>query len=230
MSLRILLAEDERNIREPLMVNLEIEGFEVVLAKDGAEALELFAQQKLDLIILDVMMPKINGFDVCQQIRLTHFDIPVIFLTAKDTPNDRINGLKKGADDYLVKPFHFEELILRIRNLLKKVPTQNQTQFTSISFGANKVDFEKYQATTGSGSVKLTKKEIKLLKLFIDRKNEVVSRQDILQAVWGYDVFPSTRTVDNFILSFRKYFESDSRNPKHFISVRGVGYKFIYPS
>jgi two-component system alkaline phosphatase synthesis response regulator PhoP len=153
-------------------------------------------------------------------------EVPIIFLTAKDTSLDRINGLKKGADDYLTKPFHLEELLLRVNNLIKRSSKSSENVLKIYTFGNNKINFTTFVAETINGSFNLTKKEVKLLKLLIDRKDEVVSRQQILQSVWGYDVYPSTRTIDNFILSFRKYFEKNPREPKHFLSIRGVGYKF----
>jgi len=224
---RILLVEDEENIREGIKLNLELEEFEVIATDNGKRALEYFRTQHFDLIILDVMLPEVDGFQICEQIRLVNLDVPVMFLTAKDTSVDRVLGLKKGADDYLTKPFNLEEMLLRIRNLLKRTKKDGDTGVESVEFGNNQVNFKTYNAQTTRGEVQLTKKEAMLLKLLIDRKNEVVSRQQILQAVWGYDVYPSTRTIDNFILSFRKYFEEDPKQPKFFLSVRGVGYKFI---
>ncbi len=224
---RILLVEDEENIREGIKLNLELEDFEVVATDNGKSALQLFRSQHFDLIILDVMLPEIDGFQICEQIRLENLDVPIMFLTAKDTSVDKVHGLKKGADDYLVKPFNLEELLLRIRNLLKRIQKSTGVSNEVVNFGDNEVNFKTYNAQTPRGEVQLTKKEAMLLKLLIDRKNEVVSRQQILQSVWGYDVYPSTRTIDNFILSFRKYFEEDPKTPKFFLSVRGVGYKFI---
>ncbi len=225
--MRILLVEDEENIRDVVKLNLEIEDFEVVEAKNGREAIKCFKEQHFDLIILDVMLPEIDGYQVCEQIRLTNMEVPVIFLTAKDAAPDRIAGLKRGADDYLTKPFNLEELLLRINNLIKRTSKAPENTPELFYFGKNKVNFITYEATGSQGDFTLTKKEAMLLKLLIDRKDEVVSRQQILQSVWGYDVYPSTRTIDNFILSFRKYFEEDPKNPKYFRSVRGVGYKFM---
>ncbi len=224
---RILLVEDEENIREGIKLNLELEDFEVVATDNGKSALQYFRSQHFDLLILDVMLPEVDGFQICEQIRLENLDVPIMFLTAKDTSLDRVHGLKKGADDYITKPFNLEELLLRIRNLLKRSQKSSSTVGEVVNFGDNEVNFKTYNAKTPRGEVQLTKKEAMLLKLLIDRKNEVVSRQQILQAVWGYDVYPSTRTIDNFILSFRKYFEEDPKTPKFFLSVRGVGYKFI---
>lgn len=225
--LRILLVEDEENIRENVKLNLELEGYEVVDVGDGKQALKYTNEQHFDLLILDVMLPELDGYQICEQVRLTNLEVPIIFLTAKDTFDDRVAGLKKGADDYLVKPFNLEELLLRVKRLLQRSTKAPEVSNESYTFGQNKANFITYQASGINGDITLTKKEAMLLKLLIDRKGEVVSRQQILQSVWGYDVFPSTRTIDNFILSFRKYFERDPRNPEFFISVRGVGYKFM---
>lgn len=225
-NMRILLVEDEENIRDVVKLNLELDGFEVMATGKGWDALKLFKEQHFDLIILDVMLPEISGFEICEQIRLSNMEVPIIFLTAKDAQTDRIAGLKRGADDYLTKPFHLEELLLRVNNLIRRTSKSVENTPEIVHFGKNKVNFRTFEAEGVDGPFVLTKKEAMLLKLLIDRKNEVVSRNQILQSVWGYDVYPSTRTIDNFILSFRKYFEEDQRNPIFFHSVRGVGYKF----
>lgn len=227
--MRILIVEDEENIRDLLKLNLELENFEVVISGNGRDALKLIPGQHFDLILLDVMLPEMDGFQICEQIRLSDLQTPIIFLTAKDGSNDRIQGLKNGADDYIVKPFVFEELLLRINNLLKRSARTPENTSTVFSFGKNKINFITYEATGNEGKFQLTKKEAMLLKLLIDRKNQVVSRQQILQSVWGYDVYPSTRTIDNFILKFRRNFEEDTREPIHFHAIRGIGYKFSYP-
>ena len=224
--MRILLVEDEENIREVVKLNLELEEYEVITSANGKDALKKIEEQHFDLLILDVMLPDVDGFQICEQVRLSNMEVPIIFLTAKDTSLDRINGLKKGADDYLTKPFHLEELLLRVNNLIKRSSKSPENTPKIYTFGNNIINFITFEAETNNGSFNLTKKEVKLLKLLIDRKNEVVSRQQILQSVWGYDIYPSTRTIDNFILSFRKYFEENPREPKHFLSIRGVGYKF----
>lgn len=225
--MRILLVEDEENIRDVVKMNLELEDYEVVATGNGREALKFVDEQHFDLLLLDVMLPEVNGFQICEQVRLTNLEVPIIFLTAKDGTGDKISGLKKGADDYLTKPFHLEELLLRVNNLIRRTSKAPENTPEVYEFGNNKVNFRTFEATGMKGDFILTKKEAMLLKLLIDRKNEVVSRHQILQSVWGYDVFPSTRTIDNFILSFRKYFEKDQRNPEYFHSVRGVGYKFV---
>lgn len=225
--MRILLVEDEENIRDVVKLNLEMEDYEVVTAKDGKTALKYIKGQHFDLLILDVMLPEVDGFQICEQVRLTNSDVPIIFLTAKDSTPDRIEGLKRGADDYLTKPFHLEELLLRVNNLIRRTSKSPDNIPDMFEFGENKVNFATYEAIGNQGDFTLTKKEAMLLKLLVERKNEVVSRQQILQSVWGYDVYPSTRTIDNFILSFRKYFELDPKQPSFFRSVRGVGYKFV---
>lgn len=224
--MRILFVEDEEHIRDLVKLNLEMEGYEVVATGNGRDALKYFNEQHFDLVILDVMLPEISGLQIIEQIRLTNREVPVMFLTAKEGAADRISGLKRGADDYLTKPFHLEELLLRVNNLIRRTSKAPENTPDLYEFGGNKINFRTYEAESVSGKLVLTKKEAMLLKLLIDRKNEVVSRNQILQSVWGYDVFPSTRTIDNFILSFRKYFEEDQRNPKYFHSIRGVGYKF----
>lgn len=225
--LRILLVEDEENIRETVKLNLELEDYEVVATDDGKKALKYTQEQHFDLLILDVMLPEVDGFQICEQVRLTNREVPIIFLTAKDTAQDRVAGLRKGADDYLTKPFNLEELLLRVEKLIQRTSKAPEASADVYSFGDNTINFATYEAEGNPGTFTLTKKEAMLLKLLIDRKGEVVSRQQILQSVWGYDVYPSTRTIDNFILSFRKYFEREPREPEFFLSVRGVGYKFV---
>lgn len=225
----ILLVEDEENLQEALKLNLELEDYEVTSAYDGLEALKAIEQEYFDLMILDVMLPELDGISVCERIRLQNNDIPILILSAKNSSADRVLGLKKGADDYLTKPFNLEELLLRVSKLLVK--SERLSTRTSVDqiyqFGKNQVDFKALECITKDGEkIMLTNKEIMLLKLLIENKNEVVTREKILQAVWGYSVYPNTRTIDNFILNFRKYFEEDSRNPKYFHSVRGVGYKY----
>ena len=228
-NISILLVEDEENLHEALKLNLEMEFYDVTGVFDGAEALKAVQKEHFDVIILDVMLPEVDGITVCETIRLQGNDIPILILSAKNSSADRVLGLKKGADDYLTKPFNLEELLLRVQKLVQK------SQQISIRkpveqiyrFGKNSIDFKALECTTKDGeTIALTKKEVMLLKLLIENKNEVVTREKILQSVWGYNVYPTTRTIDNFILNFRKYFESDSRNPIYFHSVRGIGYRF----
>jgi two-component system alkaline phosphatase synthesis response regulator PhoP len=225
--MRILLVEDEDALRNAIRLNLELEGYEVITTGNGKKALELIAGQHFDLLLLDVMLPDVDGFTITEQVRLNNNDVPILLLTAKDMAQDRVTGLRKGADDYLTKPFNLEELLLRVGILVRRTQRAKGEATDVFEFGGNTVNFNTFEATTWQGTpLMLTKKETMLLKLLVERKNEVVSRHQILQAVWGYDVFPSTRTIDNFILAFRKYFERDAKEPVFFHSIRGVGYKF----
>ncbi len=227
--LSILVVEDEENLQEALKLNLELEGYEVTAANTGSIALKKIENEYFDLILLDVMLPELDGFDVCENIRLKNIETPILMLSARSGSADRVLGLKKGADDYLTKPFNLEELLLRVEKLINKNRKlqERSTLGDSFSFGGNVIDFKAQTAINSRGeNFSLSKKEVMLLRLMIEYRNEVVSREKILQAVWGYQVFPTTRTIDNFILNFRKYFEEDPREPRHFHSVRGVGYKF----
>jgi len=225
----ILLVEDEENLRETLTLNLEMENYEVTAVDNGVAALMAIKNEYFDLLILDIMLPEMDGLSVCENIRIQNNDTPILFLSARNSSADRIEGLKKGGDDYLVKPFNLEELLLRIEKLIVKNKKLKDRSLVSdvYTFGKCRIDFSAQEGRDKDGKAfPLSKRESTLLKLLIEHKGEVVSREHILQAVWGYNVYPTTRTIDNFILNFRKYFEKDSRNPKHFHSVRGVGYKF----
>lgn len=225
---RILLVEDEIHIAQPLKLNLELEGYKVHHVDNGKAALRTFKQERFSLVVLDVMLPEMDGFSVCEAIRLDNSKVPILFLTAKGSSADRVTGLKLGADDYLAKPFNLEEFMLRVNNLIKRsASSQNGATKDTYTIGDKRIQFSLMQFTDNDGAeFPLTKKETALLRLLIDHKNEVVSREHILETVWGYDVYPSTRTIDNFIVTFRKYFEENPSNPKFFHSVRGVGYKF----
>lgn len=225
----ILLVEDEENLHEALKLNLELEGYGITSAYDGAAAMKAVENEYFDLIIMDIMLPEIDGIHVTQNIRLTNNEVPILILSAKNNSEDRVLGLKKGADDYLTKPFNLEELLLRVQKLINKNKKlqEKSTVGDTYSFGGHTINFKAQEAVTVKGEkLPLSKKESMLLKLLIENKNEVVPREKILQSVWGYNVYPTTRTIDNFILNFRKYFEEDSRNPRYFHSVRGVGYKY----
>lgn len=225
----ILLVEDEEHLHEALKLNLEMEGYEVDSAYDGGEALKLIQSAHYDLIILDIMLPSLDGFSITERLRLNNNQTPILILSAKNTSANRVQGLKLGADDYLTKPFNLEELLLRVAKLIQKQEKQGKTspQMDRYQFIGHTIDFNASEVILGSGQkITLTKRELLLLKLLIEHKNTVVTREKILQLVWGYQVFPNTRTIDNFILNFRKYFEIDPKHPKHFISMRGVGYKF----
>lgn len=232
MEKRILLVEDEEHLIDAIKLNLELENFIVKVAEDGKKAIDLWENQRFDLILLDVMLPNVDGLTVCETIRLKDSEIPILILSAKGSSSDRIQGLKAGADDYLLKPFNLEELLLRIQILIKKGEKIRQTRpevNDRFLFGDNWIDFSTYDFNgVKNQNGQLTAREIQLLKLLIERKNEVVSRDTILELIWGVDVYPSTRTIDNYLLNFRKYFEQDPKTPKYFHSVRGIGYKFIF--
>lgn len=226
----ILLVEDEENLHETLRLNLELEGYEITSAYEGKEALQKVSNEYFDLIIMDIMLPEVDGISVTESIRVNHNEVPILILSARNSSADKVLGLKKGADDYLTKPFNLEELLLRVSKLIeknKRIQTRENIGDT-YDFGNNKIDFKAQDALTWNGQrIELSKKETMLLKLLIENKGDVVTREKILQVIWGYHVYPNTRTIDNFILSFRKYFEEDSRNPRYFHSVRGVGYKYL---
>ncbi|WP_118975872.1 response regulator transcription factor [Taibaiella koreensis] len=225
----LLVVEDEESLREAIKLNLELEGYEVTTVDNGAAVLKAVKNEYFDLIILDIMLPEMDGITVCENIRMQNNEVPILFLSARNSGADRIEGLKKGGDDYMTKPFNLEELLLRVEKLVvknKKLKERNAAPDV-YTFGKCRIDFTAQSGKDKDGkSLELSKKEIALLKLLVEHKNEVVSREHILQVVWGYNVYPTTRTIDNFILNFRKYFEKDTRNPRHFHSVRGVGYKF----
>lgn len=209
-------------------MNLELEGHDVVSAVDGRQALERFHQGRFDLILLDVMLPHMDGFSVCRSIRLENRKVPILFLTAKNSAQDRVMGLRIGGDDYLVKPFDLEELLLRVQRLLERSAIENRVGKSIITFGGNTIFFDKHEALDFRGQTHdLSKKEVMLLQLLCERDGETVSREEILDLIWGIDVYPSSRTIDNFIVNFRKYFEPDQRNSRYFQSIRGVGYRFI---
>jgi len=224
MKKRILVVEDEAALRQMIAFNLEAEGYEVVAVADGKKALDLLPSiNRFALVVLDVMMPFVSGLDVCAEIR-KQSQVPVLFLSAKGTSADRIAGLKLGANDYLPKPFDLEELLLRVSILAgKNEAIENQ----SLLIGDFEVNFKTYQVMQAGVEVaQITKREVALLQLFSKHANEVVSRDQILDEIWGVDQFPTTRTIDNYILNFRKIFEKDAKNPVLFHSIRGVGYKF----
>lgn len=208
-------------------MNLQGEGLHVVAVDNGEEALEVLRGQRIDVAILDVMMPKLDGFAVCRTARLEGISTPILFLTARNEGEDRVEGLKLGANDYLGKPFVVEELLIRMNRLMPGEGEWSWTGLKRTSIGELEVDFEAFEVRRDNQVVRqLSKREAMLLKLLIGREGEVVSRDDILQMVWGYDILPSTRTIDNFILAFRKTFEANPKKPVHFHSIRSVGYKF----
>jgi two-component system, OmpR family, alkaline phosphatase synthesis response regulator PhoP len=233
MSARILVVDDVPANVKLLEARLSAEYFDVLTASNGTEALAVCARAECDIILLDVMMPDIDGFEVCRRLKsnpATHF-IPVVMVTALDSPADRVRGLEAGGDDYLAKPFHLRELLLRVRAILRRwdwYQSASAAEGAVLRFGGNEVDFRAFRARSWNGMAQeLTEKEAMILKVLAERPGEIVSREDLLERVWGYDVFPSTRTVDNFILRLRKRFERDPASPRHFLTVWGVGYRFM---
>lgn len=224
MSYRIVVVEDEESIAEMLSLNLNLEGYHVEVFNSGSTALA-FVETKpnVDLFVLDVMLPGVSGIDLCKAIRKSS-DAPVLFLSAKGTTTDRIDGLKAGGNDYLPKPFDLEELLLRVHVLVQGTKAEEEV----LRIGKSEVNTKTFEGRDKDGAeIHLSKKEIDLLRLFFQEEGQVVSRADILDKVWGQDQYPTTRTIDNFILQFRKYFEENPREPRYFHSIRGVGYKFI---
>jgi len=222
---KICVVEDEKSIGSILQLNLELEGYSVDLIDDGAVAQSLFEKTiSYDLIVLDVMLPHVNGIDLCKQIRMKS-SVPILFLSAKGTTSDRIEGLKAGGNDYLPKPFDLEEMLLRVAALV--LPEKKET-ISTLSIGEHLVDFKSFEVKNGETGevVKLSKKEIALIQLFNEKEGEVIARNEILDRIWGENQFPTTRTIDNYILNFRKIFEKNPKNPQFFHSIRGVGYKF----
>jgi two-component system alkaline phosphatase synthesis response regulator PhoP len=209
-----------------------MEDYDITVATDGKQALDLASGARFDLCILDIMLPGIDGLTVCKTLRLRNRTIPILFLSAKSTSADRIEGLKAGGDDYLTTPFNLEELLLRIKNIIRRTEAAREESKgpETYRFGRNEVDFANFEVKRiGNSRKSLSKKEMHLLKFLIENEGRVVSREEILDTVWGYDVFPTTRTIDNYILAFRKLFEPNTKDPIYFHSVRGVGYKFTNP-
>lgn len=225
---RILLVEDEETLAAGLEFNLTEEGFSVLWAKEGREALKMFEAEKIDLIILDIMLPFIDGFEIAQKVREKDPQIPILMLTARTTKDDRVKGLEAGADDYITKPFHLKELLLRIKGMLKRKEWYRKVSNEApvFEFGKNKIDFEKLKCSSGTKVFRLTPREAMLLKYLIEHKGKIISRKEILENVWQMNPEIETRTVDIFIARIRKYCEEDPSNPVYIKSVRGAGYIF----
>lgn len=229
MQSKILLVEDEETLALGLEFNLTDEGYEVEWARDGKQALTLFESKEYDLIILDIMLPFYDGFEIAKLVRAKKPQIPILMLTARTTPEDKVKGLETGADDYLTKPFHLEELLLRVKGMLKrkmwyKSSSESQPVY---KFGNNEIDFENLSAVCDSRKIILTQREAMLLKYLIENKNKILSRKELLEKVWHVSSEIETRTVDIFISRLRKYFEPDPVNPKYIVSIRSAGYSFI---
>ncbi len=223
----IFIVEDEENLANTIALNLKLEQYEVSIARSGSEALRKFKSNhsSFDLVLLDVMLPDINGFDLCKEFKLIKPSIPIIFLTAKNQIHEKIEGLKLGADDYITKPFDLEELLLRINNLIKRTQKEKASVF---AFGNCEINFETYEVVDIHAQKQtLSKREIGLLELLTGNKNKVISRDEIINKLWEPNDNASSRTIDNYILGYRKLFENNPKEPKYFHSIRGVGYKFV---
>lgn len=224
----ILLVEDETHIAQGLIFNLELEGYRISHAETGAAAMVLFNEKQCDMVILDLMLPDCRGINLCRRMRKASPQLPILILTALGEEKDRVSGLAEGADDYLTKPFSLDEFLLRVRGMLRRLewyrPRQERPE--TYLFGGSRIDLKNLQAETPRGEVRLTELEGRMLEIFFDNEGETLTRAELLQSVWGLAGDTETRTLDNFIVRLRKYFEEDPANPQHFLTVRGRGYRF----
>jgi DNA-binding response OmpR family regulator len=223
---RILVIEDEPQMRLGLRDNLELEGYEVETATDGTEGLAKAATFSPDLVLLDVMLPKKNGFDVCRELRARASSMPIVMLTARSAETDKVLGFELGADDYVTKPFSISELLARVRAVLRRAGTQ-PAQADAIRIGDLEVDFKLHQARRGKERVEFTAREFDLLRYLVEHTGRVVTREQILNEVWGYEEFPTTRTIDNFVAKLRQKIETLPHAPEHILTIHGSGYKFV---
>ena len=223
----ILIIEDEAQMRSGLKDNLEFEGYAVDVAEDGQIGLDKSLSKSYDLIILDVMLPKLSGFDVCKKIRERGIKTPIIMLTAKGEEIDKVLGLELGADDYVTKPFSLRELLARVKAILRRTDESSSKAQQKITIGKLEIDFNSYTAMVEGKSVAMTHKEYEIVKYLWQHKGATVSRDNLLEEVWGYDDYPTTRTVDNFILKLRQKIEINPNRPKHILTVHGIGYKLV---
>jgi two-component system alkaline phosphatase synthesis response regulator PhoP len=225
---KILLVEDEENLALGLEYNLTAEGYDVVLARDGREAIKYFDENEYDLIVLDIMLPYFNGFEIAKHVREKYPQMPILMLTARTQVEDRVKGLELGADDYLTKPFHLKELLLRIKGMLKRKTWYQKVVLENpiYKFGNTVINFENLKCVKGKKEFQLTSYEAMIMKYFIENKDKVVTRKELLENVWNMNPEVETRTVDNFIARLRKHFEDDPSSPKYIVSVRSAGYMF----
>ena len=224
--MRLLVIEDELPMRTALVETLKAEGYRVMSAEDGLSGLELACTEPFDLVLLDVMMPNMDGYAVCKELRKRGRDVPVLMLTAKGRIDDRVEGLDSGADDYLVKPFSLREFLARVRALLRRKERASEVE-TELKIGTALIHFSQRRLQRGEEIFDLSEKELGMLRLLIAHRGETVSREKFLDVVWGYHAFPTARTVDNFIATLRAKLEEDSANPQHLLTVRGVGYRLL---
>jgi two-component system alkaline phosphatase synthesis response regulator PhoP len=228
MKRRILVVEDDAHLADGLRINLELEGYEPQLAGSAEEGLDLWQKGGLDLILLDVMLPGMDGFALCRHIRREGDRIPILFLTARSAGQDRIRGLDEGGDDYISKPFELQELLARVKSIFRRQDWfRGQEAPQTLKIGQAEVNLRAYRAVTPDGVIDMKEKEIMILRLLREHEGEPVDRETILDRVWGFGAYPTTRTVDNFILSLRKILETDPRQPRHLLTVHGVGYRLV---
>lgn len=221
----ILIIEDDISILRGLKDNLEYEGYRVITETNGKKGLELAMEKSVGLLLLDIMLPGLNGYEICRKIKKEKPGLPIIMITARGSEMDKVSGLDTGADDYITKPFSLPELLARIRAAFRR--TKDESEFPEIySFGNIRLNFKKLQAFAGVKEISLSAREFALMKYLISHEGKAIHRHDLLNEVWGYEAMPTTRTVDNFILDLRKKLEEDPSKPKHILSVRGVGYRF----
>ena len=223
---RIIVIEDDRAILRGLKDNLEFESYEVLTATDGEQGYRLIREHHPDLIVLDLMIPKMDGYELCRKVRSEGMAVPILMLTARSEEMDRVHGLDIGADDYVTKPFSVPELLARIRAILRRVQSPEALP-DDLCFGNASVDFKRFEAKKGKKVLKLSRKEFGVLRLLAARVGQVVTRNELLDEVWGHESFPTTRTVDNHIASLRAKLEDDPSEPRHLITVHGVGYKLV---
>ena len=224
---KIVIVDDEEQLLRGLTATFNLEGFSVVTHPTGEGAINLVLKENPDLILLDVMLPGTSGVDVCRELRRKGIDTPIIMLSARGEEIDRVLGLEIGADDYVTKPFSLRELVARVRVCLRRQPTRSPERISRYRMGDVEVDFESYRATRAGVSIDMTPKEIELLRLLVEHRGQVVTRDRILNEVWGIDAMPTTRTVDTHILRLRQKLEDDPANPRSILSVYGEGYRFV---
>jgi DNA-binding response OmpR family regulator len=223
---RVLVVEDEAAILQGLRDNLEFEGYEVFTAADGIAGLEQFRKHDPHLIVLDLMLPRLSGYELCRKLRADGVNTPILMLTARGEEADRVLGLDLGADDYVTKPFSVRELMARVRALLRRTGTSSGLP-DELEFADVRVNFARYEATRAGRKVELTRKEFGLLRLLAAKEGAVVTRDELLEKVWGYEAMPTTRTVDNHLAALRAKLENDAAEPQYLITVHGVGYKLV---
>jgi DNA-binding response OmpR family regulator len=222
----ILIVEDDPNILMGLEDNLLFEGYSVLKATNGIDGLKTAKEHEIDLLVLDIMLPGLNGYEICRKVKAEKPDLPVIMLTARGSEMDKVAGLDIGADDYITKPFSLPELLARVRAAFRRIK-KDPAPLSSFSYENVYLDFLNFQVFFRDKEVSLTNKEFEIMAYFIMHENKVIHRHDLLNEVWGYEAMPTTRTVDNFILDLRKKLEENPAKPKHIISVRGIGYRFV---